>query len=111
MATQLSIVDLRGDISYHGDGIKVAGAIWIPPDDFEERYTEIPPGRPVVMYCNCPNEVTSARMARLLLEKGYREVWPLLGGLDGWVELGYPTEAVATPAPGLTSIGEVSSPA
>ena len=45
------IVDLRSDLSYHGDGVKVAGAIWIPPDDFEERYTEIPPGRPVVMYC------------------------------------------------------------
>ena len=45
------IVDLRSDLSYHGDGVKVAGAIWIPPDDFEERYTEIPRGRPVVMYC------------------------------------------------------------
>jgi len=45
------IVDLRSDLSYHGDGIKVAGAIWIPPEDFEERYTEIPRGRPVVMYC------------------------------------------------------------
>jgi membrane protein DedA with SNARE-associated domain len=45
------IVDLRSDLSYHGDGIKVAGAIWIPPEDFEERHTEIPSGRPVVMYC------------------------------------------------------------
>lgn len=45
------IVDLRGDISYHGDGVKVAGAIWIPPDDFEDRYSEIPRGHPVVMYC------------------------------------------------------------
>jgi membrane protein DedA with SNARE-associated domain len=45
------IVDLRSDLSYHGDGVKVAGALWIPPEDFEERYTEIPRGRPVVMYC------------------------------------------------------------
>ncbi|MGA3324358.1 MAG: VTT domain-containing protein [Terriglobia bacterium] len=45
------IVDLRSDLSYHGDGVKIAGALWIPPEDFEERYTEIPPGRPVVMYC------------------------------------------------------------
>jgi len=45
------IVDLRSDLSYHGDGVKVASAIWIPPEDFEERYTEIPRGRPVVMYC------------------------------------------------------------
>jgi 3-mercaptopyruvate sulfurtransferase SseA len=42
---------------------------------------------------NCPDEVTSARLPRLLVEKGHHEVWPLLGGLNGWVELGYPTES------------------
>ena len=31
-------------------------------------------------------------MALLLKTKGFKEVWPLLGGLDAWVELGYPTE-------------------
>ncbi len=31
-------------------------------------------------------------MARLLHEKGYPEVWPLLGGFDAWVALGYPVE-------------------
>jgi len=50
-------------------------------------------------------------MARLLIEKGYREVWPLLGGLDGWVELGYPTEPVAARAPLLASIAAASSSA
>jgi len=45
------IVDLRSDLGYHGDGVKVPSAIWIPPDDFEDRYTEVPRGRPVVMYC------------------------------------------------------------
>jgi hypothetical protein len=47
----IAIVDLRSDLSYHVDGVKVFSAIWIPPQDFEERYTEIPRGRPVVMYC------------------------------------------------------------
>jgi hypothetical protein len=32
-------------------------------------------------------------MALLLKSKGFKEVWPLLGGLDAWVGLGYPTEA------------------
>jgi membrane protein DedA with SNARE-associated domain len=47
----IAVVDLRSDLSYHVDGVKVPGAIWITPDDFEERYNEIPLGRPVVMYC------------------------------------------------------------
>ena len=47
----LVIVDLRSDLGYQEDGAKVAGAIWIPPHDFEKRFAEIPPGRPIVMYC------------------------------------------------------------
>jgi 3-mercaptopyruvate sulfurtransferase SseA len=31
-------------------------------------------------------------MARLLLDHGYRDVRPLLGGFDAWVESGYPVE-------------------
>ena len=50
-------------------------------------------------------------MARLLIAKGYHDVWPLLGGFDGWVELGYPTEPVEAPSPKLTSITAASSPA
>lgn len=37
-------------------------------------------------------------MARLLHSKGYKEVRPLLGGLDGWLELGFPSEALAAAA-------------
>ncbi len=48
---EIVIVDLRSDLSYHIDKVKISGAIWIPPEDFEERYREIPRGRPVVMYC------------------------------------------------------------
>ncbi len=31
-------------------------------------------------------------MALLLKGKGYKVIWPLLGGFDAWLELGYPTE-------------------
>ena len=33
-------------------------------------------------------------MARLLLDRGYRDVRPLLGGLDAWQALGYPVESI-----------------
>ena len=33
-------------------------------------------------------------MALLLKSKGFKQVWPLLGGLDAWAEMGYPTEAL-----------------
>jgi rhodanese-related sulfurtransferase len=33
-------------------------------------------------------------MARLLYDKGYAKVRPMLGGLDAWLEAGFPVEAV-----------------
>jgi membrane protein DedA with SNARE-associated domain len=45
------IVDLRSDFGFQADGVKIAGAIHIPPGEFKTRFREIPPGRPVVMYC------------------------------------------------------------
>jgi len=50
-------------------------------------------------------------MARLLIEKGYRDVWPLTGGFDHWLELGYPTDPVAATTSGLTSIAPERLPA
>jgi hypothetical protein len=47
----LVVVDLRSDLAYRQEGLKVRGAIHIPPREFKLRYREIPKGRPVVMYC------------------------------------------------------------
>jgi 3-mercaptopyruvate sulfurtransferase SseA len=51
-------------------------------------------------------------MALLLKSKGFKEVWPLLGGFDAWLGLGYPTESfragagppdtVSAPSPSAT---------
>lgn len=48
---EIVIVDLRTAFSLRLDGSRIPKAIHIPPDEFEARYAEIPPGRPVVMYC------------------------------------------------------------
>jgi len=46
-------------------------------------------------------------MALLLKSKGFKEVWPLLGGLDAWEKLGYPTEA----SPAAQALGDKTSDA
>jgi len=47
----IAIVDLRSNLSYQTEGMKIPGAIHIPPKQFEHRFREIPQGRPVIMYC------------------------------------------------------------
>ncbi len=45
------IVDLRSGLGYRAGGVKIPGAIHIPPEEFAKRSSEIPLGRSVVMYC------------------------------------------------------------
>ncbi len=48
---EIAVVDLRSGLRYEAESRKIPGALHIPPGEFEGRYKEIPPGRPVVMYC------------------------------------------------------------
>ena len=61
-------------------------------EEIEHRHHEIPRDRDIVLFCTCPNEVSSARTAFLLKKKGITRVRPLEGGLDAWRERKYPTE-------------------
>lgn len=42
----------------------------------------------IVVYCTCPNEVSAARVAKLLMQRGFVRVRPLEGGLDAWIAEG-----------------------
>ncbi len=51
-----------------------------------------PEDRMIVFYCACPNEASAKRATQILMGRGFREVRPLLGGLDGWIAAGHPVE-------------------
>jgi rhodanese-related sulfurtransferase len=54
---------------------------------FEELRTDkvsIPKDREVILFCSCPNETSSARLAILLRSKGITRVRPLRGGSQAW---------------------------
>jgi membrane protein DedA with SNARE-associated domain len=85
------VVDLRHPFA-SAEGAKVSGALQMTPGELERRHGEIPRDQDVVLYCDCPNEASAARMAMLLRERGVVRVRPLLGGLDAWRARGYPVE-------------------
>jgi rhodanese-related sulfurtransferase len=62
----------------------------ISPDELPERSAEIPRDREVVLYCTCPSEATSAKVAMDLKKIGITRVRPLAGGLKAWQDEGYP---------------------
>ena len=48
------------------------GAVHISAEEVEQRLSELPKERTVIVYCACPNEETSIPVARLLQSHGYR---------------------------------------
>ena len=88
------IVDLRHPLDVLTDPLVLPGALRIGPDDLKRRKAMIPLDRDIVLYCTCPSEETSAKVALELRRMGVKRVRPLRGGLQGWRDAGYPLETV-----------------
>ena len=88
------IVDLRHPLDVLTDPEVLPGALRIGPDELRLHRDEIPSDREIVLYCTCPSEETSAKVAMELRRLGILRVRPLRGGLQGWKDAGYPLEAV-----------------
>ena len=100
----LVLLDLRPGVELDLDPSVIPGAIHLAVEEVERRHHEIPRDREVIVYCSCPNEVSSARVALLLHRKGVTRVRPLLGGIDAWRELNYPLELASRQPKPLASV-------
>jgi membrane protein DedA with SNARE-associated domain/rhodanese-related sulfurtransferase len=88
----LLVVDLRSAADLRNDPFIIKGAMHLHLHELELRHVEIPRDRDVILYCSCPNEVTSARTAWLLQKRGITRVRPLGAGINAWRERQYPVE-------------------
>ena len=99
------VVDVRSGPGRVLDTRIIPGALLADPKSVGEMVRGLAPDRELVMYCSCPNEATAATAAKLLMAAGYRNVRPLLGGLDAWAAGGYPIDRL--PAGGARPDGHV----
>ena len=91
---QVIIVDVRNPLSRETDPEAIPGAIHLLFEEIEHRQDELPKNQEIVLYCTCPNDISSARTALKLKRQGVQRVRPLEGGLDAWRERQFPTEQV-----------------
>ncbi|MEI7035830.1 VTT domain-containing protein [Fulvimonas yonginensis] len=96
------VLDVRAAGSRELDGRSIPGAQVFDPLTLDLLLADVPRERELVLYCNCPNEVSAARAARLLMAQGYRRVRPLRGGLDAWVASGQAVEHLPAAPQGAT---------
>jgi membrane protein DedA with SNARE-associated domain/rhodanese-related sulfurtransferase len=90
-----TVIDVRSPSSLLLDPRRVPGALPIELRMIAARARELPADAIVVLYCNCPNEVSAAQAARLLGKAGVANSRVLEGGLDAWVAEGAMVETHA----------------
>jgi membrane protein DedA with SNARE-associated domain/rhodanese-related sulfurtransferase len=108
----VTILDLRSAGEVERNPLLIRSARHMTMEELKLRKSEIPRDRDIILYCSCPNEVSSARMALLLQRNGFTRVRPLLGGLDAWREKNYPTElrALVANLPSVEGTDKISQP-
>jgi membrane protein DedA with SNARE-associated domain/rhodanese-related sulfurtransferase len=87
----ITIIDLRNAFEWQKGHIP--GALILSEDQLD---TVIPSllERQVILYCSCPNDVSSAGIAVRLKLKGVKFIRPLEGGFPNWMGLGLPVEVL-----------------
>src|SRR5687767_6724102 len=81
---EIVFVDARRRDAFDSSEEMIGGAIRVPPDDVAGYVSRLPPYRAIVVYCTCASEQSSMNVARELLERGFHEARPLLGGFEEW---------------------------
>jgi sulfur-carrier protein adenylyltransferase/sulfurtransferase len=83
------LLDVREPWEWAVSNLSEHGARLIPLGELGERMGEIPPGRPVVVYCRSGQRSRTA--ARRLAASGRSDVSSMAGGLAAWAEAVDPT--------------------
>jgi membrane protein DedA with SNARE-associated domain/rhodanese-related sulfurtransferase len=82
-----TVVDVRSPISQAITG-RIPGAVTVDPQKMTFDLVGVEPDSEVVVYCACPNEATAVKVAKALIQHGFKRVRPLHGGIDAWIEAG-----------------------
>jgi len=92
------VVDVRSEAARLLDTRIIPGALLADLNSLERAVGHLSADSELVIYCSCPNEVSAAKAAKLLMATGFRHVRPLAGGLDAWHEAGYEIERLPSSA-------------
>lgn len=95
------IFDVRSTEARQKEGI-IPGSIGAHPDEISLVAAHYARDVEIIVYCSCPNEASAAIAALHLKRAGFKNIRPLLGGIEAWARAGRPIE-VPSYAPGQVS--------
>jgi rhodanese-related sulfurtransferase len=95
-AGEAVLIDVRDEASYVD--AHLSGALLVPPAQTGAAAERLAAReRTLIIYCNCPQEVTSIAVANDLIARGVDDVLVLEGGIRAWALEGLPLRAGARP--------------
>lgn len=82
------LLDVRTQEEY--DEGFIENSVLIPVSELESRLSEIPAGKPIIVYCRTGSRSTQA--AEILIKNNFGPVYNMLGGITEWQNKGYPVK-------------------
>jgi len=97
------LLDVRSKEDFDTSPLKLPGAVRLSPEEATAGRInlDVESQQVIVTYCTTADEATSAGVAQLLRQHGFKNVRILKGGLGGWTNARLPVEAKSA----LPSIG------
>jgi membrane protein DedA with SNARE-associated domain/rhodanese-related sulfurtransferase len=86
-----TVIDVRSPLSQSATG-RIPGAISVDATKMKFGLVAVEPTTEVIVYCQCPNEATAVKVAKALIQHGFKRVRPLAGGIDAWIAAGNDVE-------------------
>ena len=92
------IIDARSEKTYQASEEIVPKAVRLDPQQAVRSATQIglPKDALLAVFCACPNDVTSIRVAAELRKAGWVKARVIEGGWYGWVNAGMPVASRLT---------------
>lgn len=94
---RLLLVDLRGPNDLAADPFAIPGARLLREKELMQLVDTLTPDLPIVLFCACPNQASSTRVALALRRRGFAHVWPMRDGIAGWRAANLPLEPWQAP--------------
>ncbi|MBS1851210.1 MAG: VTT domain-containing protein [Acidobacteria bacterium] len=85
------LMDVRSHGYYDSGATRIKGSIRFEPNNLEEEVKLLPRDKDIYVYCTCPRDATSSKVAHLLREQGFN-AFVIVGGLAAWRKAGQPLE-------------------
>ena len=83
------LIDVRTPQEYANGHLQNATAINFFDTDFKEKVAKLDKTKPVYVYCAVGGR--SAKASKILQESGFKNIYNLLGGFNGWNAAGLPS--------------------